>query len=1649
MYADDTGGETPLEDFSDFPVERSGVFSPLNKMHLPISRRRMVLPVVHIRTRPILPYLGEGKNQRHVWCLDHQKIVVRSNKLVPSRCRTASPLRSNGTPRSAPTSPFVSSPPRQYSLSSGWLSESLPPKMLFARKTPRKHHSENSRSRGTTASATKIGRKTFASATPEVTPLNNSGVIRREEHFNFDFVHGEDATQEELFEESVLDFVDMALLAQSVAIVCYGPTGSGKTYSMMGSTPGQALKKIGKVVPAVDGLLLLENRPIFDSKNRGKVVPLAERLSNSQRSNLTSTGTALSDTAALVSTTASTAIPVRETFTPAVKIEEEQQQPHRQQQQQRNFISPRRGADANDMEGSSLSSGLSQFDLGFSTYMDAFGGTRNEMSLTGISSGLTESMTVPDEGNETMGLLPRIVLILLERLGERVELGQNEPSVKAAPGNRSGNGKDKSQETQKQRHNVSLTLKELTLYGVELYMDEFYDLLDPAKRAIPNISDIGGLDAFCQRLNIPNSLAVSSSCGGKRASGGGTGSTSFRGGGVRVSSVEDFRRCYKLATRNRVMKGHQRNDRSSRSHAVFILQLQFDLADSQNAGSNAVTQSIYSYVAMVDLAGSERVKETKVEGVALREAQYINKSLSAFSAVLLALYQRSSHIPYRDSKLTRLLRPCLELGRVLVLVHVAPCSAEETISSLKFAEQARYTNVQSHSLLNAATEVVALFDDMTDPHAEELMEAYHRTEVEYTQLCAEVRLAHLSRETPDGSLTSAESPGENSSTLQELAQIKKRDYVIRTLVKRHMHRYKALEEKRLQESAAEIEREWAFYVENVKRSRKQDMENLKLSIEKLRSANARLAEENSKPVLRDDHVMAIQQRLKELSTEINNYAREKLLLMEGMRAIRQRLALQTDLERCLDQQLQEFQQVAAGGGDNGARLPVDSIVDEELGEIYHQQLLLSREMSLLRRESTCFVRGDRIWEGIWARVMRQELLLAVSIDMEMMEGILLRPQSLRWVLEANGMTPDAARDVVFPTSSVARNVKILLDTLETLKKQSASNPYGSGESDVRDPPLPHIPLLMSNGDEVRPVPTLIGRYGDEAKLQEAAVRKLVEEGIFCEATFFSMGVEELVRRRLPATGLMQQTNYKVHWGCLRLVHPPKDTSSYSLELFQRTYSGSDKVRDRRVISIPLGEPQLRIKLHVIEAEGIVHTSPWDDGPVATEAALPLIALELQGVHPVTNTGTQQYQEGEKDAKLRGHTHYIAPCATDTGGAHNGNGFLANGAESSSAREFLLSKRLDCGGELLLPSGCMAACEEGSGVFLFHFPERIVARKTRTEAVECIVAALSGLTLPFFPSASRCSSSSSMNADTSIGDISVVTYQHVPYLLLSSNGGPLRGGDAKGLPVLRRVGAQSLGYCSATQIFFYFQKEDSRRMSADGDALSRFPRSPLGPVAMPLSIACAMLGRLGALTPFSGSGVGSSSSNGHAHIGSNNAGAAQSVDETESMMWRMQQLYAFRRKTRARVRQQIFDAEDIKAELLYSYSDSEFMRGSYIKDVLKEARELIDLQQPQTSAALALRGMIRATPGVCRELCGAVVPWTLWHWAHRWKALQLTHSYQQALAEAYDMEDDEDSMDGSEGGGRFPMMASSGTPRDDGGQAFIVFEELPCFLACME
>ena len=126
------------------------------------------------------------------------------------------------------------------------------------------------------------------------------------------------------------------------------------------------------------------------------------------------------------------------------------------------------------------------------------------------------------------------------------------------------------------------------------------------------------------------------------------------------------------------------NVESSRSHLVFSL-----VIETTDLQTQQVTRGKISFV---DLAGSERVKKSGASGDTMKEAQAINKSLSALGDVIAALHGNQKHIPFRNSKLTYLLQDSLSrAARVLMVVNISPLEADasETICSLAFAARCR------------------------------------------------------------------------------------------------------------------------------------------------------------------------------------------------------------------------------------------------------------------------------------------------------------------------------------------------------------------------------------------------------------------------------------------------------------------------------------------------------------------------------------------------------------------------------------------------------------------------------------------------------------------------------------------------------------------------------------------------------------------------------------------------------------------------------------------------------------------------------------------------------------------------------------------------------------------------------------------------
>jgi len=153
---------------------------------------------------------------------------------------------------------------------------------------------------------------------------------------------------------------------------------------------------------------------------------------------------------------------------------------------------------------------------------------------------------------------------------------------------------------------------------------------------------------------------------------------------IPVETEEDVLTMMKRGNSNRSVGKTNMNEHSSRSHSLLSVEVE---------GENTIAGIKYfGKLHLIDLAGSERLSKTMATGERLKEAQAINKSLSALGNVIESLQKKSTHVPYRNSKLTYLLQDSLGgHAKTLMFINVSPTSydGEETNCSLTFATRVR------------------------------------------------------------------------------------------------------------------------------------------------------------------------------------------------------------------------------------------------------------------------------------------------------------------------------------------------------------------------------------------------------------------------------------------------------------------------------------------------------------------------------------------------------------------------------------------------------------------------------------------------------------------------------------------------------------------------------------------------------------------------------------------------------------------------------------------------------------------------------------------------------------------------------------------------------------------------------------------------
>ena len=274
------------------------------------------------------------------------------------------------------------------------------------------------------------------------------------------------------------------------------------------------------------------------------------------------------------------------------------------------------------------------------------------------------------EDPEQLGLIPRVLKRIFAHIESELAAAEN---------------KENAGDVNIEKPELEFTVK---CSYLEIYNETMADLLsDPGSTVQPNIREHEKKGVFVEGLTEAS-----------------------------VHSAEETYELFQRGSHNGRVGITEMNRESSRSHAVFTVNLE----SCRRAFAGAALQKRSALLHLVDLAGSERQKSTESAGVRLKEASAINKSLSALGNVIKALVDVSDgkdrHVPYRDSKLTFLLKEALGgKARCTLLACVSPAAGqiEETLSTLKFAQRAKLVKVTACKNEEAVGSVAELAAEVT------------------------------------------------------------------------------------------------------------------------------------------------------------------------------------------------------------------------------------------------------------------------------------------------------------------------------------------------------------------------------------------------------------------------------------------------------------------------------------------------------------------------------------------------------------------------------------------------------------------------------------------------------------------------------------------------------------------------------------------------------------------------------------------------------------------------------------------------------------------------------------------------------------------------------------------------------------------------
>ncbi|XP_047542256.1 kinesin-like protein KIF3A isoform X1 [Vanessa atalanta] len=206
--------------------------------------------------------------------------------------------------------------------------------------------------------------------------------------------------------------------------------------------------------------------------------------------------------------------------------------------------------------------------------------------------------------------------------------------------------------------------------------------------------------------------------------------------GYVVHNADELEKIMAVGNKNRHIGATAMNIESSRSHAIFSITV-----ENSKRGSDGKMHVKMGKLHLVDLAGSERQSKTQATGTRLKEATKINQSLSVLGNVISALVDgKSTHIPYRNSKLTRLLQDSLGgNSKTVMIATVGPADSNyvETISTLRYANRAKNIENKTHINSEPGDALLTRFQQEIDQLKKQLEENSNEIEEEEVEISEE------------------------------------------------------------------------------------------------------------------------------------------------------------------------------------------------------------------------------------------------------------------------------------------------------------------------------------------------------------------------------------------------------------------------------------------------------------------------------------------------------------------------------------------------------------------------------------------------------------------------------------------------------------------------------------------------------------------------------------------------------------------------------------------------------------------------------------------------------------------------------------------------------------------------------------------------